>query len=156
MTTSTTTLTDFLLQRIAEDEEVARAAGAGEHWHAEQDWTRRSTDWTVTTTSTRTLFQCSTEWIHEDGRGIGVAMRSEVEHIARHDPTRVLAECKAKRMIVKIHVEIDEAYTAPRIRCCQNCSAYGEYPGEGWPCATIAALVSVYADHPDFREEWRP
>jgi len=69
-------------------------------------------------------------------------------------PARVLAECEAKRRIVEIHVEIDEEYPNPKVTCCQECSAYGEYPG-GFPCATLKAVATIYADHPDFREDWR-
>ncbi len=55
--------------------------------------------------------------------------------------TRVLAECEAKRMIVSPHK-----------------SGGGEY-GKGYADAvvdTLCCLASVYADHPDYREEWRP
>jgi len=70
-------------------------------------------------------------------------------------PARVLVECEAKRRIVEIHVEIDEEYTNPRIRCCQECSAYGEYPTP-FPCSTLKAVANIYADHECFQEEWRP
>jgi hypothetical protein len=28
-------------------------------------------------------------------------------------------------------------------------------PHEPYPCPTLRALASVYADHPDYRDEWR-
>ena len=51
--------------------------------------------------------------------------------LARHDPARVLAECEAKRQIV------------------QN----AQDPGDD---LFVAILALPYADHPDYREEWRP
>lgn len=45
---------------------------------------------------------------------------------------RVLAECEAKRKIIAFH--------------------------ENWPAPTapmLLAMAQIYADHPDFREEWR-
>jgi len=64
------------------------------------------------------------------GGGIGRA----AAHIARHDPARVLAECEAKQHL------LDEALVW----------------GEG--CLDVMAryMAEVYADHPDYREEWRP
>lgn len=60
-------------------------------------------------------------------------------HLRRHLPARVLAECEAKRQIV------------------------GRYVAGGPPNAYDLALLDVmrdlatiYADHPDYREEWKP
>ena len=58
---------------------------------------------------------------------------------------RVLAECEAKRRVVELHPEGDH-----------------DCPGQDWtrwppgPCLTLRALALPHADHPDFREEWRP
>jgi len=89
--------------------------------------------------------------------GTYLATRPDFAQMSRH----MLADIEAKRRIVELHQPIEEAYPARsypggvRPLCCDNCSAGGEYPG-GWPCETMAALASVYADHPDYREEWRP
>ena len=165
------TITDFLLARIAEDETVARAAVRGddsERWNAERDWTGSSDEWTLASASTRTIFRCCKEGrnldaevrranealaplgmseapipgienLHGDGRGIGVATEQEVRHIARHDPARVLAECEAKRRIVELFPDAAQ-------------------DGDGWNDAgysVLRDLAAVYADHPDYREEWR-
>lgn len=77
------------------------------------------------------------------------------DHIARHQPGRVLAECEAKRRIVEDHTDSREPDYCPR------CVKYRDQ-WEGFivycphPCPTLAALASVYADHPDYRDEWRP
>ena len=54
-----------------------------------------------------------------------------------HDPARVLAECEAKRRIVEREVNAANRMTYRRL-------------------LTLVDLASVYADHPDYRDEWRP
>lgn len=82
-----TTLTDFLLARIAEDEaDVADPAAA----------------------------------LH-------------------YAPDRVLAECEAKRRIVERHSGCDEV-------------SYGDTS----TCPDARDLALPYADHPDYRPEWKP
>jgi hypothetical protein len=34
-----------------------------------------------------------------------------------------------------------------------TCSTCGDVP---WPCDTVRLLAIVFADHPDYRNEWRP
>jgi hypothetical protein len=63
----------------------------------------------------------------------------ERDHIIRHDPARILAEIEAKRALV------DEFE-----RCGPNTQGYS-----GLRFA-VRVLATVYADHPDYREEWRP
>lgn len=63
----------------------------------------------------------------------------ERDHIIRHDPARVLAEIEAKRALV------DEFE-----RCGPNTEGYS-----GLRFA-VAVIATVYADHPDYREEWKP
>jgi len=59
-------------------------------------------------------------------------------HIARFDPERVLAECEAKRNLITL-VESD-----------------GTYSGDWMEGRALAHLAAPYADHPDYRPEWRP
>jgi len=54
------------------------------------------------------------------------------QHIARWDPARVLAECEAKRRVVMF---MSDEYHEPEV---------------------LGLLALPYADHPDYREEWRP
>lgn len=88
-----------------------------------------------------------------------------VEHIARHDPARVLAEVAAKRRIVELHTSgsyrtyhcdngdhiqewqcerAKEPYTEHRY--CEVCSH---------ECVELPLLAAPYADHPDFDPSWR-
>jgi len=130
MTTSTQTLADFLLARIAEDERDA-------------------------------------DWIHHE----------DCEHLPPAPtfpcdcgyPARVLAECAAKRRIVELHEQAvwhqpagAFIYSLGRrlveegqhLGGCTICA--GDNSEAAYPCPTLRALASVYAGHPDYREEWRP
>lgn len=133
-----TTLADFLLARIAEDEADARLAvecfeGAG------------SPSWSLSADGEDVV----------NGIPTGVAElwgpREVGQHIARWDPPRVLADCEAKRRIVELLGGYDEGvYNAL-------------YDGPGSDCydvvqtaavRTLFAMALPYADHPDYREEW--
>ena len=119
-----TALLDFLLARIVEDEEAAHAAEA--------------TEWS--TTRHRNVKAV------DDGLIAAVGTHSAA-HIARHDPQRVLAECRAKRRIIRLATEADRA---PRF-------AVPTAPEEARAFtldAVVRALAAVYEDHPDYRPEW--
>lgn len=78
-------------------------------------------------------------------------------HDARHGPARVLREVEAGRKILAEH-QMEQGFFPPS--CVRCWDGYGdEVPEEAvqtiWPCPTIVALASVYADHPDY-EAWRP
>lgn len=75
----------------------------------------------------------------------------DAEHIARHDPARVLAEVDAKRRIVDWLAE-DAAFDMPAAKA-QAASR------EEWYLVTVARttikmLALPYAAHPDYRAEW--
>lgn len=123
------TLTEFLLARIAEDEAAAREAagggigGSGQHAH-----------WRV---GLRGGCGCCSRVV-----GLGVDIDDgQAPHVARHDPARVLADCKAKRRVVECH--------AHNYRW--NQGALGDVAQ-----ATLELLALPHADHPDYDESWRP
>jgi hypothetical protein len=67
-------------------------------------------------------------------------------------PARLLYECTAKRMIVAVHSISPPTPGADGphwqdARCAHDRTRY--------PCLTLRALALPYADHPDFRDEWR-
>lgn len=109
------------------DEDAALAA-SGETWSAfdETQGTRR----VDVDHSIERVVACTRSW-----RGL---------HIARHDPARVLREVEAKREVVRL---------AERAH---------DYHGtfmNGFAAALEGALrlfALPYADHPDYRQEWRP
>jgi hypothetical protein len=91
-------------------------------------------------------------------------------HIARHDPARVLAEVEAKRAILAEHATMfrnigwqddDHEEVYEELEVCALCvSKHSHFSSraavpEG-ACKTVRILAAVYADHPDYHDEWRP
>ncbi|MDG4791993.1 DUF6221 family protein [Micromonospora sp. WMMD1102] len=77
----------------------------------------------------------------------------ELDHIAGHDPARVLAEVNAKRRILERHpgaTATDE---------CPGCSAWLDGTWRTPPgtlCPEQVDMALPYAGHADYRPEWRP
>ena len=117
------TITEFLLARIAEDEEVAGALPADGYYT-------------------------------DDGRVLEVPPDAAGSTWPRRwSPVRVLAECEAKRRIV----EGWRASLERHIDTEQPVDGEDFYRGGEWGIDyALRALAAVYADHPDYREEWRP
>ena len=158
------TLTEFLLARIAEDEAVAREAsgstvvGEPYNWRPSpngDEWgvPHRSGPETEVLVALRPAVPQPPEvmsgqwgqvavWEDEDGDWLPTA-----RHIARHDPARVLAECAAKRRIVE---QCEEMCERDRM---DAGTGYWEVAADA-SLAAVRALASVYADHPDYRQEW--
>lgn len=151
------TLTDFLLARIAEDEAAARAATPGPwRWDNDEffdapkgscqhgtDWRDHGPDLISTAPGARVEDdEDDTCWVISatgyDASSVNI-LRGDAEHIASWNPARVLAECEAKRRIVQ---EWDEAHPA------DGGLMYGLE-------TAIRALAAVYADHPDYRDDYR-
>jgi hypothetical protein len=153
----TVTLTEFLLARIAEDERVARdASGAtviGEigNWHPApggDEWAAEITEeWDEWLVALRPGLPVPPDVM--SGKW-GAVMRRDafnpeepradraskpLLHAVRHDPRRVLADCAAKRRLIHWYGD-------------------GEDIGDGGEFLRL--LATVYADHPDYRPEWRP
>ncbi|MFE7624640.1 DUF6221 family protein [Streptomyces sp. NPDC057509] len=84
---------------------------------------------------------------------------SQAIHIARHDPARVLREVEAKRRLLDLH---GTSHTVVDGYCVEDggpCTHRGEAEctlcGETG-CTTLRLFALPYADHPDYRESWRP
>jgi hypothetical protein len=141
-------LATFLLARIGDDEATARKAafGWGAEWRSEVD---TDEEWAV---------------VHADGKRdmVGCEDGDVTDHIARHDPARVLAECEAKRRIVEAFEDerqrkdiynrdypLGLLTTEGDLRARQSSNAR-------WAGLDIAvrALAAVYASHEDYRAEW--
>lgn len=133
------TLTEFLLARIAEDEAWAKAL-MGERWFqgssSRRDMPKRGLYLRGGETHLVDLWDANAS-----------------AHIARHDPARVLAECEAKRRIVHQH-GAGEGHECPD----GFMDSAETDPHTGWEndCQTLKFLALPYADHPDYREEWKP
>lgn len=92
----------------------------------------------------------------------------EREHIARHDPARVLADVAAKRAILDLHYIIERKVNwidaegddwqnhQPVCVICVEKYSLVTIPDDLGPCKTVHLLATAYADRPGWREEWRP
>ncbi len=121
-------LVDFVLARVAEDEAVARAASVGTHW----TWDDRQ----------EAMYSDSpTTYGHEciiDTEGANPPGPEPGAHIARHDPARVLAQCAAIRAVVdRVRYEF-------------------ERQTNGWHTAQkiLGDIASIWSEHPEFQQEW--
>lgn len=91
-------------------------------------------------------------WPSVEGDGwtvVSTPYEADAAHIARWDPQRVLGEVAAKRRILDawqaVYDDIQEPYTGD------------QRMGEGFGLDhAVQCLATAYADHPDFREEWKP
>lgn len=72
-----------------------------------------------------------------------------LDHIARHDPARVLAEVATKRAIVGLWRHADAAYQRDEYDPEQGAA-------ESALSDVLVHLALPYADHPDYDESWRP
>ncbi|RDI13462.1 hypothetical protein DEU38_13437 [Rhodococcus sp. AG1013] len=143
-------IVEFLRARLDEDERVARAAVIryGLTWWRTDapDDVDEYADWPG--------FVCG------DHPALAVLDRDDdndgphADHIARHDPARVAREVAAKRAILAQEEEARAHY--------DHIKSSATYPvetsiGHVVALATVIRhLASAYADHPDYREDWRP
>lgn len=158
-------LTEFLRARLDEDEAAARAATPG-------GWATGGLPWSAPDVVSAPGYrpegfsqgQQVAECIVADGgmgpwaadvRGSGFPKGNAV-HIARHDPDRVLREVAAKRAILALH----RPESGGDCSVCSVCLTVRDrwkedWPLDPWPCATLRHLAAVWADHPEFRQEWQ-
>lgn len=116
------TLTEFLLQRIADDEAAARHVA---------DLCQDSHFASIVRDHAELAAGDCPSWISD------------------YDPARVLAECEAKRRIVEFYGDREVSVAL------SNEASAEVYAAESIERA-MQFLAAVYADHPDFRDEWRP
>ncbi|MFB8393670.1 DUF6221 family protein [Streptomyces yangpuensis] len=124
-------LVQFLRARLDEDEQTARAAGGT--WWAPPDLPGQ---------------------VHDSG-GINIEAKlpSFAAHIARHDPARVLAEVDAKRQILRRLEGAESTLGAAEKGTVPHDLMTGAV--NSWRDA-VRLLALPYADHPDYRQEWKP
>jgi hypothetical protein len=136
-----TTITEFLLARIAEDEAVAlpfrNELGDTTQWRCDEIGGAVRQVGTPAFGLPDLLAKFDT---HLEGA-----------HVARWDPARVLAECAAKRAIIGEHRE-SRYFTHQGCVVCRT--GDGPLLPVEYPCPTVRALAAVYADHPDYQSDW--
>jgi hypothetical protein len=153
-----TDLVEFMRARLDEDEQVALAAAQ----KSDRAWRYtvipgEPAGQSLDLSDERVLI---VDWTDDDE-----LLPPEAEHIARHDPARVLREVEAKRRILDLHPITTDVITDPEVYvkterqpfgCRTDHEFYdGETAGFGY-CETLKLLALPYADHEEFNEEWRP
>jgi len=124
------TITEFLEARIAEDERAAQIASPGPWSYSDIESVGGGTIYDPEVAIAGV--QWDTE--HVDRRIRRTVPSGEANatgrHIARHDPSRVLAECAAKRALLDIDFLTSAVLDNHRV------------------------LAAIYKDHPDYKQEW--
>lgn len=123
----TATLTEFLLARIAEDEALVRAV---------LDEQGSDTSWTT-----------SDGWEHNH------LSNPTSQWQRHHSPERALAECEAKRCLIAYGQSALDAFAETRLGIEGGLYAVTM---EFTLALPLRLMAQVYADHPDYCEEWRP
>lgn len=133
----------FLRARLDDDEQAAHAAGGA-------PWTADDVPGSIHVEARARAEQRAL-------RGLGfvgsVEREPDRQHIARHDPARVLREVEAKRRTLARH---------PGATVADECPGCGAYLDGTWKtppgalCPELADLALPYTDHPAYREAWRP
>jgi hypothetical protein len=114
----------FIQARLDEDEQVARRVEAA--WRC-----IAGTGEIVASDGTHAEVCAEAHW-----EGVG-------EHIARHDPARVLREVEAKRKLLAYLVSLEDKAT----------------DNNWWnldTCEPFQLLAATWSDHPGYRAEWAP
>ena len=136
-------LISFLRRMLDEDERRARACA--EVYPAPWDVSDRGH--TAYVRADAPGFRIVAELEQDDGIYDWLSVR--LDHIARHDPARVLADVAAKRMVL---ADLDTAIQASK-------DHPEDMANKGWVLAVVRQihrLATAYADHADYRAEWRP
>lgn len=81
-------------------------------------------------------------------------------HIARHDPTRTLADIDAKRRIIALHGPVTlrggaGAKYFDTATVCRSCEP-PQFPEHASPCPTLRLLALPYRDEPGYLPAWAP
>ncbi|PKV80892.1 DUF6221 family protein [Nocardia fluminea] len=129
------TIEDFITQRLAEDERQAGVAAEarGDHWCADYDGVAGP-----------------------HGR-VGYDMDTNViDHIANHDPARVLRQVAAVRDILGLAQSAMGAHQADYEPGGTGDEAmYGYRMGAAFAYdPVLKAIAATWSDHPDFQPEW--
>lgn len=174
-------LVAFVRARIDEDEQAARAATPGPwRWDGDRfegeptpeganEWGDQGPD-LVTVAGTPRRDEAGS-WFEPEAIVISafgydtsavLVKRADAEHIARHDPARVLREVEAKRRIIGEHRVLWEPGWTPEgeddeeFLVCARCEDRSRHDAMRWPCPTLRLLALPFAEHPDYQKEWAP
>jgi hypothetical protein len=119
------TLADFLLARVAEDEAAIEGTAANEFVRTGESFSAR-------------FMSYESDHTYQDSA-----------YVDRFDPARMLAECEAKRRIIR---QYERARFAVAVTEAQEPFLRGVATGLD---AAMIVLAQPYVDHPDYNPEWR-
>lgn len=97
--------------------------------------------------------QAAEPFRHGDRTGLNGLHSQLTNHVLRHNSARVLAEVAAKRRILERHPGATNVDECPG--CGANLDGTWRTP-PGSLCPEQVDMALPYADHPDYRQEWRP
>lgn len=73
----------------------------------------------------------------------------DIEHAVRQDPARALREVDAKRLLLRLVLDLRAAY--------QDDPCNGARQSDNATASHILGILALpYADHSEYRQEWRP
>lgn len=82
---------------------------------------------------------------------------AQATHVARNDPARVLAEVTWRRIIVGNYAALLKTFGGVDWAKGKNDPVMsGTLAAMETLHSVLRAMATVYADHPDYREEWKP
>lgn len=146
-------LASWLLNRLAEDEALALAAQAG-------PWSSCVTAGGGTVegadargVAQRRCFDPCSPYVESEPLAL-----ADAEHIARHNPARVLAEVAAKRLQIDQTFRYEETID-DEWGCCHSADeiARGRCPATPVNGIQMLRLLALsYADHPTYWTGWKP
>jgi hypothetical protein len=144
-------IVEFLTARLDEDEQAALGVSDGprkpEEWVAKQ--------WPYGTAPRNWAVDCPFGAVVVDG-----SFRASAEHIARHDPARVLREVAAKRRTLARHRPAtgEEIGWYVYAGACFGCGTEGEFADPRTrkinDCPELRDVIATYAEHPNYNPSW--
>ena len=152
----------FIRARLDEDEHIARQAAwaVADHTYAPADVDDQKTEMTGHWVARGVLGIHKRVTVSDPGWDPKVTdtVWSQVgDHIARHDPDRAFREVAGKWAILAIHHPTQHDY---RKQVCNGCGYTGDLDEPNTDdineCPMLRVVASVYSDHPDYRQEWKP
>jgi hypothetical protein len=151
-------IVEFLLARIGEVEDLAKAAAGASVWQSSDP----PETYVVTVTGQRLFAVDLADQVHPDQSIVALAA-----HFAGQMPGQALAECEAKRQIIQLEAADKPKAGAPPYngplndpetggRHPQLVAYLAQHGEQVTDTPTLRVLAAVYFGHPDYREEWRP
>lgn len=142
----------FLRARLDEDERAARAATPGPWRHGpDKHWRKPGTSWFEEAVFAGPSGKDAT-CVAGTGETDDPQSMADAAFVARHDPARVLAEVKGKRLILDEYEAVAEGVDMDShdLEHSADRSMASSLRG------ALKGLALPYAEHPDYRPEWAP